>query len=100
MFAMDCVNWVGLLLSYLRFCWKRLCIVALLGLVLNLGGFSVAQAQVQAQAQSPEDSLITPLIEKLTDRSPRMRLEAADALVAIGTPASSFYASELAHLLV
>jgi HEAT repeat protein len=82
MFAMDCFNWVGLLLSYFRSCWKRLCIVALLGLVLNLGWLPVAQAQ----AQAPEDSRITPLIEKLTDPSPRRRLEAADALVAIGAP--------------
>jgi HEAT repeat protein len=39
-----------------------------------------------AQAQSPGSS-ITPFISQLTDRNPRIRMDAADALVNLGTPA-------------
>jgi HEAT repeat protein len=85
MFSMDYVTQIGLRLASLRFCWQRLCVLALLALALNLGWLPMAQVQ----AQTSEDPRITPLIEKLTDRSPRMRLEAADALVAIGTPTLS-----------
>ncbi|MGB8701759.1 MAG: HEAT repeat domain-containing protein [Thermosynechococcaceae cyanobacterium] len=63
--------------------WRRILAAMLLSLVL-LG--SILPSAI-AQTQTSDDARIAPLIEKLTDRNSRQRLEAADALINIGTPA-------------
>jgi HEAT repeat protein len=71
--------------------WKRLLAAACLSLFLSLSWISSAVAQTPHREEGSlipaEDVRIAPLLEKLTDRNWHRRLDAADALVAIGAPA-------------
>jgi HEAT repeat protein len=66
--------------------WLLTCLkVVVLGLAVFLLWSGCSWAQVTSDAQI--DAKIAPLVEKLTDHSPRVRRDAADALVNIGSPA-------------
>jgi HEAT repeat protein len=76
--------------------WRRLLAATVLSLLLTLSCLSSATAQTatagtvgteEGNLILSEDARIAPLLEKLIDRNWRRRLDAADALVAIGAPA-------------